>query len=636
MHTHSEADLGVGELLVRYGAIRPDQFEEALDLATRWQTPIAEALMSRWWIRADVYSRAVAIYHGLPFLRLTDEPCDEALLTYADVDFCLQNLLLPWRSSDGVLQIATPSPGPKALLAARGRWGSKIAFVVTPREDIAHAVASRFGAELSHAAVHELEETDPEMSARRVISRGQAVALYVAVSLVAGGLAFEPVATLIALNALMTLFYFGSFVFKALLVWAGGTGQLASTRAIDSEVRLLRDEDLPVFTILVPMFREPDVLPILVRALRNLHYPLAKLDIKIVLEESDHETIAAAQALALEPIFEIIIVPPSQPQTKPKACNYALRFARGEFLVIYDAEDKPEPDQLRKVVAAFRRMPAETACIQCRLNYFNSRENWLTRMFTLDYSLWFDLMLPGLQKLGVPIPLGGTSNHFRIEVLRELHAWDPFNVTEDADLGVRLAQRGYGVGVIDSTTYEEANCDPMNWIRQRSRWIKGYMQTTLVHSRRPLKLLRAVGPLGVVSLLFFIGGTALSGLLSPICWVIFLLWLATSTTSLGVLFPPALLYFSLVNLIAGNGLFIYLMMIAPFRRRWTGLSPWALTAFGYWVLMSIAAWKALGQLLFRPFYWEKTNHGLSQQTARELAAARVADARTRDTELALR
>ena len=124
-----------------------------------------------------------------------------------------------------------------------------------------------------------------------------------------------------------------------------------------------------------------------------------------------------------------------------------------------------------------------------------------------------------------------------LAVLRELHAWDPFNVTEDADLGVRLAQRGYGVGVIDSTTYEEANCDPMNWIRQRSRWIKGYMQTTLVHSRRPLKLLRAVGPLGVVSLLFFIGGTALSGLLSPICWVIFLLWLATSTTSLGVLFP---------------------------------------------------------------------------------------------------
>ncbi len=585
--------------------------------------------MSRWWIRADVFSRALAAYHGLPFVRLADGEPDADLLNAADVDVYLQNLVIPWRRRDGVLQLATCEPGPKMLLFARARWGAAIEFVVASKFDIIEAVQRRFSADLSHGAVHELEETDPEMSARRVISRGQAIAMYLMVTALAAGLAFEPLATIITLNALLTLFYFGSFVFKGVLVWAGGIGQLASARAIDAEVRLLRDEDLPTFSILVPMFREPDVLPILVRALRNLNYPLAKLDVKIVLEESDHETIEAARALHLEPIFEIIIVPPSQPQTKPKACNYALRFARGEFLVIYDAEDKPEPDQLRKVVAAFRRAPASTACIQCRLNYFNSRENWLTRIFTLDYSLWFDLMLPGLQKLGAPIPLGGTSNHFRIAVLRELHAWDPFNVTEDADLGVRLAQRGYSVGVIDSTTFEEANCSIANWIRQRSRWIKGYMQTMLVHSRRPVKLARAIGPLGVTSFVFFIGGTALSGLLNPLCWGIFLLWFATSTTSLSPLFPPVLLYFSLVNLIAGNGLFIYLMMIAPFRRRWTGLTPWALTVFGYWVLLSIAAYKALGQLIFKPFYWEKTDHGLSTHTKREAALAVASDARTR-------
>ncbi len=627
--THSESDLAIGDLLVRHGAISTRQFEEALELATQWRTSISDVLMSRGWLRAEVFSRAGAACHGLRFVRMREEAADMSLLEAADMDFYLQNLVVPWRRENGRLLLAVNAPGPKMLLKARARWGGAIDFVVVSKFDIIATVQARFADELTRLAVDDLAESDPQMSARRVLSKRQAVWLYGMVSLVLAGLALEPLMTVIALNALMTTFYLGSFLFKGVLVWAGGLGQIASSRAIDAEVRQLRDEDLPVFTIMVPMFREPAVLPILVRALRNLDYPLAKLDIKIVLEEGDHETIEAVRALRLEPVFEIILVPPSLPQTKPKACNYALRFARGDFLVIYDAEDKPERDQLRKVVAAFRRLPEGTACIQCRLNYFNARENWLTRMFTLDYSLWFDLMLPGLQKLGAPIPLGGTSNHFRISVLRELRAWDPFNVTEDADLGIRLAQRGYKIGVIDSTTFEEANCNPGNWIRQRSRWIKGYMQTFLVHSRRPVQLWRAVGPLGVTSFVFFIGGTALSGLLNPLCWIVFLGWLLTSTTQFSPLFPPVLLYFSLFNLIAGNGLFIYLMMIAPFRRRWTGLAPWSLTVIGYWAMMSVAAYKALAQLVFNPFYWEKTTHGLSRQTAAELVNAEAAD-RMRD------
>ncbi len=190
--------------------------------------------------------------------------------------------------------------------------------------------------------------------------------------------------------------------------------------------------------------------------------------------------------------------------------------------MVYDAEDRPESDQLRKVVATFRRSPPNTACLQCRLSYFNAAENWLTRMFTLDYALWFDQMLPGLERLNVPIPLGGTSNYFKIDVLRELHAWDPFNVTEDADLGVRLTQKGYRVGVVDSTTFEEASCHAGNWIRQRSRWMKGYMQTFLVHTRQPLHLMRTIGPLGFLGFVFFIGGTVLSGLLNPVFWLLYL------------------------------------------------------------------------------------------------------------------
>jgi cellulose synthase/poly-beta-1,6-N-acetylglucosamine synthase-like glycosyltransferase len=233
-------------------------------------------------------------------------------------------------------------------------------------------------------------------------------------------------------------------------------------------------------------------------------------------------------------------------------------------------------------------------------------------------------VLPGLERFRIPIPLGGTSNHFKIDVLRELHAWDPFNVTEDADLGIRLTQKGYRVGVVDSTTFEEASCHAGNWIRQRSRWIKGYMQTFLVHTRRPLHLLRTTGALGFLGFIVFIGGTVLTGLFNPLFWAIYLLWLILLTTGFDPVFPQLLLFLSLFNLLAGNGAFIYLSMLAPIRRGWLGLIPYSLTAFGYWVLISIAAYRALWQLLRNPFYWEKTQHGVSRFIPRQLRNAGAA------------
>jgi glycosyltransferase XagB len=341
-----------------------------------------------------------------------------------------------------------------------------------------------------------------------------------------------------------------------------------------------------------------------------------------VLEADDHETIAVARTLGLEGVFELIRVPPSLPKTKPKACNYALGFARGQYLVIYDAEDRPEPDQLRKVVATFARSSANTACLQCRLNYYNASDNWLTRMFTLDYSLWFDQVLPGLERLNIPIPLGGTSNHFKVDVLRELRAWDPFNVTEDADLGIRLTQKGYRVGIVDSTTFEEASHEASTWIKQRSRWIKGYLQTLLVHTRRPLHLIKTTGLLGFLGFVFFIGGTALSGLLNPMFWALYLVWLIALWNGFDPMFPQILLFLSLLNLLAGNGAFIFLSMLAPIHRGWLNLIPYSLTVVGYWVLMSVAAYRALWQLIRNPFYWEKTQHGHSRHILGELRLAR--------------
>jgi cellulose synthase/poly-beta-1,6-N-acetylglucosamine synthase-like glycosyltransferase len=614
------SDIWTSDYLVERGMITLQQLDEATDLAEAWDSSLSDVLMARRWISPQDYYQALADRFGIDFVDLRAEAPDVALLVEAEVDDYMRELTMPWRMRDGRLVIATARPGPEAMLYARRRFGTEIDIVVTAKFDILWAMQRAFSTSHSHRAVFELADTDPEMSAQIVFTRSQIVIAWALISVVLAGLAWAPIPTLIIVNTVMSVFYLGNFVFKGILVWAGGAQQRRS-RALDAEVKLLRDDDLPVFTILVPMFREPEVLPILAGALRKLDYPLAKLDIKIVLEEGDHETIEAAKSLGLEGIFEIIRVPASQPQTKPKACNYALRYARGEYLVIFDAEDKPEPDQLKKVVAAFRSADPSVACIQCRLNYYNASENWLTRMFTLDYSLWFDLMLPGLERLKIPIPLGGTSNHFKIDVLRELYAWDPFNVTEDADLGIRMTQKGYRVALVDSTTYEEANVSQTNWVRQRSRWIKGYMQTCMVHTRRPIHLMRTIGPLGTLGFVSFIGGTVLSGLLNPIFWGVFLFWALTRTAGFDLVFPPILLYLSLLNLLAGNGMFMFLMMLAPFRRQWVKLAPFSLTVIWYWVLLSIASWKGAWQLITKPFYWEKTQHGLSKHTAAEVAEA---------------
>ncbi|AAM39994.1 conserved hypothetical protein [Xanthomonas campestris pv. campestris str. 8004] len=441
----------------------------------------------------------------------------------------------------------------------------------------------------------------------------------IAAVLVAAIAAF-PIITLITINVLVALGFLATFGLKLLLVWFGSRHRI-DIKVTEDEVAALRDDDLPVYTVLVPMYKEPEVLPILANALRKLDYPISKLDVKLVLEADDFDTIEAAKKLGLEAFFEIIRVPPSQPKTKPKACNYALHFARGELLTIYDAEDKPEPDQLKRVVAAFRKAEKDVVCIQARLNYYNADENWLTRMFTLEYTLWFDFYLPALEYLRIPIPLGGTSNHFRLDVLRQVRAWDPYNVTEDADLGVRLIQNGYRVNVVNSTTFEEANVSIPNWIRQRSRWLKGYMQTWLVHMRDPVHLYRSTGFKGFWGFQFFIGGNFFIALGVPVMWTLCLISMLSGARIFDATFPPWLATISLVNLLLANAFFIYVTLVAAFKRDYFKLAPYALTVPFYWLLQSIAAYKGLWQLIRNPFYWEKTTHGISKHSEQERRAA---------------
>ncbi len=376
------------------------------------------------------------------------------------------------------------------------------------------------------------------------------------------------------------------------------------------DVDRLRDDDLPVYTILVPLYHEKASLPRLVKGLRRLDYPDDKLDVMLLLEEDDGETIAAARAMDLPDYIRILVVPDVPPKTKPKACNLGLAKARGEYVVIYDAEDRPEADQLKKAVLGFRQAPADVICLQAKLNFYNRKQNLLTRLFTTEYSMWFDLFLPGLSDIGAPIPLGGTSNHFRREKLRELMGWDAFNVTEDCDLGLRISMAGYQTMMLDTTTWEEACSSIYYWIKQRSRWTKGYVQTLLVALRHPVKLVRKLGGLGTLSFFLMVGGTPLGMLLNPFYWMLTLGWFVFRMEGLAALFPFPIILWGLLCLFAGNFVFVYACVVATYRRGYYDLVKYAMLAPLYWLLMSIGGWKGFLQLITRPSYWEKTKHGL--------------------------
>jgi len=435
---------------------------------------------------------------------------------------------------------------------------------------------------------------------------------------------------LTVLNFVVSGFYLVVILYKLLTVFLSLLHHW-EVRVKPEEIDALKDEDLPMYTILLPMYKEPQVAHRIVSAALSLDYPLEKLDVLLLLEEGDKETLDALGKVHLPPCVRKVLVPHSLPKTKPKACNHGLECAKGKYVVIYDAEDRPEPDQLKKAVAAFRRLPENVVCLQAKLNYYNPRQNYLTRWFTMEYTVWFDLFLPGLHALGVPIPLGGTSNHFKVDALKQLGGWDPFNVTEDCDLGIRLYKHGYRTKVMDSTTFEEANSKLGNWIRQRSRWVKGYIQTHFVHTRWfPMGIpgLWRLGVKGYLSFLLTVGGLSAMLLLNPIYWVIggiylsnpWQMWYENYTDEARTMLDPwstvsQIFWYVTVALVVANAVFILINVLGCLRRRLYDLVPWALISPIYWLFISLAAWKGFLQLFTNAHFWEKTIHGLDAECA---------------------
>jgi cellulose synthase/poly-beta-1,6-N-acetylglucosamine synthase-like glycosyltransferase len=455
----------------------------------------------------------------------------------------------------------------------------------------------------------------PRLSARLPVTRKQGLWAAAGATALVVAIWLWPGPTLRALILAATVFYLLSTLYKLLLVRLS-VSRGAEIRVAPEELAALDERDLPVYSILVPLYREPESVANIVAAIAAMDYPKDKLDVQLLLEEDDSATRAAADALSLPPGFRVTLVPWSFPRTKPKACNIGLAGARGDRLVIYDAEDRPEPDQLRKAVAAFRALPPEVICLQCKLNFYNPRQNLLTRWFAGEYATWFDLSLPGLSAMGAVVPLGGTSNHFSTAALRGLLGWDAYNVTEDCDLGLRIYRRGGRTRMLDSTTWEEACSSLPYWIRQRTRWLKGYMQTWLVHMRDPVALWRELGPANFFHVQTLIGGMVFSLWINPLFWAMALVWFFFRWTALMALFPGPVFLASAFCLFAGNFMFVYLGAIGCYRRRYFDLVKYALAAPPYWALMSWGAWRAFGQFFSNPFHWEKTRHGLVRAAKR--------------------
>lgn len=454
------------------------------------------------------------------------------------------------------------------------------------------------------AAAFGLARSHPELSAGRVVSPGQISAASILVLATIAALFAAP------FEAALVLFWLATLVSATIAMFRAGLTLLGDEVAEDIAVPRARSTSWPVYSVLVPLYREAMIAPVLVQRLRALSYPADRLDVIVLTEADDVETCAAVLgAIAGDDRFRMISAPPIGPRTKPKALNYGLAHARGDYVAVFDAEDHPEPEQLRKAVLRFEQGGETLACLQASLNFYNARRNALTRLFALEYAQLFDHVLPGLVRLRAPVPLGGTSNHFRMTVLKACGAWDPFNVTEDADLGVRLARAGYSVSTLPSITYEEATAALVPWYKQRSRWLKGYMQTWLVHMRAPLRLYRELGPAGFVCFQLFVGGAVFAALINPWLWTVLLCLAGLSALGIAVASPIHSSETLWLLFVLPNGILLYSTALSALKRGWHDLIPWALLGPFYWILQSAAGYRALWQLVTDPFYWDKTQHG---------------------------
>jgi glycosyltransferase XagB len=532
-------------------------------------------------------------------------------LSEAECELLLRHKLMPFAWGD---QQTLYAVGDDQALAFAQERGLSICGRILP-EDYRRLLRRHFAPLLVRQATFGLLRRRPWASARHRLSPWQSV--------FSATMALLSVALIMIGDAeiLMVMVQCLACLFFLIVVLLRGLCTMPPPQVGRSRALALYDDELPIYTVLVPLFRETSVLAQLTASLGELDYPSEKLDIKIILEADDRAMREAVASIDLPPHFDVVIVPRGKPQTKPRALNYAMHFARGSLVTIFDGEDIPQSNQLRLAASEFARLPHRVACLQAALDLYNPAENWLTRQFAAEYAGLFHVILPALSAYHLPLPLGGTSNHFRVKALRGVGGWDPFNVTEDADLGIRLSRHGYATGTLKSATFEEAPSHLSVWAKQRRRWLKGFLQTWLVHNRNPMRLLRDLGPAGFATAQVMTIGIFASALLHPLLLVL----------TLWKLQPSQLPTSAAGFLLSGLGVAVLVMGYATAMLtcrqglKHIGASGWTFTLLTipvYWLIMSFAAWMALWDFFVAPFHWHKTSHGLSRFTQTSRPARR--------------
>ena len=536
----------------------------------------------------------------LPFIDPTDDPPDLRVLRSVDPQICLEHRVLPWRAYGERTVLLTPDPDRAAQKAPmlHAHFGDFSLAKTGP-----DAVESTIQEEFQSALAHDAETALGHDMSCRGWNADLAFRWFLGVVICVLALIIVIPSVLFAIaTGWVIIVLFCSTALKLGALLATGSKQAPSGQDVASN-------DLPSFSLLVPLFKEKDIAEHLILHLNRLDYPKHLLDVCLIVESDDVGTIATLGSLSLPSWMRVITAPEGQLRTKPRALNYALAFARGSIIGVYDAEDAPEPGQLRTVAQTFAESDPSVACVQGNLDYYNAASNWLARCFALEYASWFRVVLPGYARLGLLVPLGGTTLFFRRDVLQDLGAWDAHNVTEDADLGVRLARKKFRTVFMQSVTLEEANARVWPWIRQRSRWLKGYGVTYAVHMRAPLKLLKDLGIWRFFGFQILFLGTLSQFLTAPLLWSVIVIPFGLPHPILDLLGPMGFLLVTgfflcsaAVNLAAS--------CLGAHRAGKPWLMKWAPTMVLYFPLGTVGALKGLAELLWKPFYWDKTAHGV--------------------------
>lgn len=603
---HDRRRQPLGQYLVDSGAISSTQLIRALHMQMTLGAPVGEILVSEGWASASDIRDSLAQQHQIREVDLTLAPPDEDLCHRMPHSFWLRQRVIPWKRENGTVLIATDRPDRfDAVRTALGDTYAGTLPILASGAQIEASIAERFMRPMAKAAGARV----PAQFSCRTWQSGRCGILPAILLLVAVALVFMPITVLAAVSilAIATLIMFASLKLAAFSAFLF----LPSTAITSAEPPFTGRPPArrPKISMLVPLFREKEIAGALIRRLEKLTYPKALLDVVLVLEEHDDVTRQTLAQTRLPAWMRVISVPAHDGlTTKPRAMNYALDFCRGDIIGVWDAEDAPAPDQLETVAARFAEAAEDVVCLQGVLDYYNPRTNWLARCFTIEYASWFRVVLPGIARLGLVIPLGGTTLFFRRDKLEELGGWDAHNVTEDADLGVRLCRAGYRTELIDTVTFEEANCRPWPWIKQRSRWLKGFMVTYLVHMRNPYQLFNDLGLARFLSLQAFFVGTLCQFLLAPVLWSFWLVLLGWQHPVQTLV--PASIALVIAGLFVCAELLVLsigIASVAATERRF--LLRWVPTLPLYFPLAAIAAYKALYELIFRPYYWDKTQHG---------------------------